>query len=566
MNTERQRLVRATFDAASALPEGSQDEFVRRQADGDLELADTVLRLLRAARSSGKFLMKPPLAAGSESDFRGARLGTYQIVRELGAGGMGVVYLAVRADDAFRRMAAIKVIRPEFHSPRMIERFLRERQILAQLDHPNIARIVDGGTTPASLPYFVMDYVEGRPIDVFANERQADFNQRLNLFRQACEAVKYLHANRVIHRDLKPANMLVTSGGTVKLLDFGIAKLLDNDTDAKVKTAPLLTPGYASPEQVGGKPTGVPTDIYSLGAILYELLTGTRPHEVPGRSLADTIAAITREDVRKPSASVRNNAMLKTSESATEIGRRLRGDLDSILLKALRQEPESRYSSVAAFAADVENYQAHRPVAARNGAALYSASRFTRRHWLGLAASALIAASLSWAGREEWRVHQLLTQMNDVQPAERLHSAIQPGDKVLTPQRDAQVDETVKQIAHNYDSAFPSLIRNPLASPAQGRQIADRDLTWLEQVQPEVAGKPDLSAHLGRAYLNIAEGQWSSDRPSLNDAAASLETCKRAVVTLKQIPEAYSNAPDLRQLENDLSKQMTALPRDREEQ
>ena len=566
MNPERQRLVRATFDAASCLPPAEQADFVRSRAGEDPEVAESVLRLLRASQSGGSFMAKPLVPREPKNTFAGTRLGAYKIVRELGAGGMGVVYLAVRADETFRRDAAIKVIRPEFQSPAMIERFVRERQLLAELDHPNIARIIDGGTTPANLPYFVMDYVEGRPIDVFANGREADLNQRLNLFRQVCEAVGYLHDNRVLHRDLKPANILVTSSGSVKLLDFGIAKLLDSPTDAQVKTAPLLTPGYASPEQVSGKPTGVASDIYSLGAVLYELLTGRRPHETSERSVAAAVHAITRDTIRKPSTTVQTNALLKSRQSHAELSRRLQGDLDSILLKALRQEPELRYSSVAAFSADIERYQAQQPVAAREGARLYRVSRFTRRNRLPLATAALLLVSFSWAGHEQWRVHQLLVQLNSIQPAEQaLTQEIQaPSAKPGTPrnkdpQQDARLEESLKQITHSYDTTFPELVRSPLAPQEQSEQLLTRDLTWLQHIQPLVDQQPQLSTDLSRAFLSMAKAQWSDTVPSLNDAGGSLETCKLALAVLEKIPSTSAQTDDILKLEQALSRQMTAL-------
>ena len=530
----------------------------------DPEVAESVLRLLRASQSGGSFLAKPIVPREPKHAFAGTRLGAYKIVRELGAGGMGVVYLAVRSDETFRRNAAIKVIRPEFQSPAMIERFVRERQLLAELDHPNIARIIDGGTTPANLPYFVMDYVEGKPIDVFANEREADLNQRLNLFRQVCEAVRYLHDNRVLHRDLKPANILVTSSGSVKLLDFGIAKMLDLPADVQVKTAPLLTPGYASPEQVSGKPTGVASDIYSLGAVLYELLTGQRPHETAERSVAAVIHAITQETIRKPSTTVQANAALKSRQTNAELSRRLQGDLDSILLKALRQEPDLRYSSVATFSEDIERYQAQQPVAAREGALLYNASRFTRRNRLSLATAALLLLSFSWAGREQWRVHQLVGQLNSIQPAEQ--AVIQQmqapsfNPKIRDPQQDARLEQTLKQVTHSYDQTFPELVRSPLAPEELSQQALTRDLSWLQHIQPLVDQQPQLSTDLSRAYLSVAKAQWSDSAPSLNDAGGSLETCKLALAVLEQIPSAAAQTENIEQLEQALSRQMTALP------
>ena len=586
MNTERQRRIRAAFEAASSLPPGDQTDFVRRNAGDDVELAESVLRLLRASRDGNKFLAKPLFPAEAPNALRGMRIGAYRVVREIGAGGMGVVYLATRADDAFRRVSALKVIRAGLNTPKMIDRFLRERQILAELDHPNIARIVDGGTTPDGLPYFVMDYVDGRPIDAFANERQAEVDQRLNLFRQACQAVQYLHDNRIIHRDLKPANMLVTSGGTVKLLDFGIAKLLDAESGTK-NTVPLATGAYASPEQLAEKPTGPASDIYSLGAILYELLTGELPRETSGTSAKPVTST---KDIRKPSTRNRTNPLLKTKESPTDLRRKLQGDLDSILMKALREEPGLRYASASAFAADIENYQSQRPVAARNGAALYVVSRFTRRNRLGVAAVLLLSASLSWGGWEQWRINQLVAQMNrpltderaqiDRLQAARLVNSIPgpsphpgpasnsssnhtpaaaPAPTSDTAAADQHLSETIKQVANNYQDTFPRLVDNPLTSRKQKEEILNRDLSWLQQITPLAGQKPELSTDLSRAYLQIAMAQWSSDRPSLDDPSGSLETCRKALEVIRNLPETTAQSEALTTIESGLSQQMSKL-------
>ena len=583
MTTERHQRIRAAFEAASSLPLSDQTEFVRRQAGDDLELAEAVLRLLRASREGDKFLAKPLFPPEVPNALSGMRIGAYQVVREIGAGGMGVVYLATRADDAFRRTTALKVIRAGLSSQQMIDHFLRERQILADLDHPNIARIVDGGTTPDGLPYFVMDYVDGRPIDIFANDREANVDQRLNLFRQACQAVSYLHGNRIIHRDLKPANMLVTSGGTVKLLDFGIAKLLDADPASQMKTIPMLTRGYASPEQLDGKPTGVGSDIYSLGAVLYELLTGKLPRDLPTESGPSTKLTGAGKTIRKPSVTTRTNATFRPKENPDELRRRLQGDLDSILMKALRDEPEQRYATVAEFVADIEHYQARRPVAARDGARLYVVSRYTRRNRMGIAAVTILAASLSWGGWEDYRAHQLRGQMDSVLASERLQAERlvdapskssstpapqhtspskenSPTPKMMNPEADNGLRETLRQIAENYRDTFPKLVDNPVASRQQSKEILGRDLEWLQAITPLAQAKPDLSTALGNAYLQVAQAQWSAGQPSLNDAAGSSETCKKAVGILKSIPEAASGTDEVRALEGELNQQMSILP------
>ena len=577
MTTDRQRRIRAAFEAASSLSPGEQTDFVRRNAGNDVELAESVLRLLRASREGNKFLAKPLFPKEQPNALRGMRIGAYQVVREIGAGGMGVVYLATRADDVFRRVSALKVIRAGLNTPKMIDRFLRERQILADLDHPNIARIVDGGTTPDGLPYFVMDFIDGRPIDAFANERQADIDQRLNLFRQACSAVQYLHDNRIIHRDLKPANMLVTSGGTVKILDFGIAKLLDSETGMQ-NTVPLATGAYASPEQLASRPTGPASDIYSLGAVLYELLTGDLPRETAGASGKPTSSTPVR-DIRKPSTRDHKKSLLKTKESPADLRRKLQGDLDSILMKSLREEPDLRYSSASAFAADIENYQAKRPVTARDGATLYVASRFTRRHPIGILASIALAACLTviaWLG---WNVHQLRKQMivpvaSETALAKRAANIIQnptaapPGTHAsplslpITPSdkaADQELGDTLRQVSSNYQDTFPRLIANPLASSQQNTDILNHDLSWLDQISPFTAQKPDLSTELSQAYLQIALAQWNSARPSLDDHDGSLDSCERGLRILASLPADANQSDQVKAVANSLNQQRALL-------
>jgi eukaryotic-like serine/threonine-protein kinase len=554
MNTTRQRQIRAVFDAVVSLPPETQAEIVRRKSGGDSEVESSVMRLLEASRSGGKFLENPLAERFDLSSFKGTRLGAYVVDRQIGSGGMGVVYLAVRADDIYKRTAALKIVHPGYNTPDKIERFRRERQILAQLDHPNIARIVDGGTTPTGLPYFVMDYVDGKPIDAFCNERRAGLDQRLNLFRQACAAVQYLHENHVIHRDLKPANMLVTNSGTVKLLDFGIAKLLDPGSQALVTSAAIASPGYASPEQLDGRPAGPASDIYSLGAILYELLTGIRPHEGEERSVPAAIRAVTHDDVRKPSASLGPSATLQTRESIPELRKQLQGDLDSILLMTLRQEPKTRYTSVAELAGDVENFQAGRPVLARKGASLYVVSRFARRNVGGLAAAAVLIAVLSRLGWDEWKLHQLSTRMASIQTASSLIASIN------TQQGPERIQQSLQQLGENYKTAFPEMLDNPLATKKETETIVNRDLNWLDQVAPLAQQKPQLTPSLVRTYIDVAQAQFSDDHASLKDAEGSLATCKKAFALLKQLPEETLNGDTAKNLKLDLKRQVDMLP------
>jgi len=314
----------------------------------------------------------------------GRQIGPYRIVREIGRGGMGVVYLAARADEVIERLVAIKVIRRGLATDDVIQRFRSERKILATLDHPNITRLLDDGTAEDGLSYFVMEYIEGEPIDRYCDARKLNVTERLKLFQGVCAAVHYAHQNLVIHCDLKPCNVLVTKEGIPRLLDFGIAKLLapEGAPDATSTNARPLTPEYASPEQVRGEPITTASDIYSLGVLLYCLLTGRRPYRGVLSSATEIEAAICREVVERPSLAVVRESSLgpgvaagagttPRSVSATREGtpnklrRRLTGDLDNIILMALRKEPQRRYASVEQLSLDITRHLEHLPLRVR---------------------------------------------------------------------------------------------------------------------------------------------------------------------------------------------------------
>jgi serine/threonine-protein kinase len=320
------------------------------------------------------------------------RIGPYRVLREIGRGGMGAVYLAARADEQFEKHVAIKLVRGGPDSAEIVERFRRERQILASFDHPCIARMLDGGTTEDGFPYFVMEYIEGEPLDHYCDSRALPVTERLKLFASVCSAVQYAHRNLVVHRDLKPRNILVTSEGVLKLLDFGIAKLLNPDSPAEGQTVTgfvALTPEYASPEQVRGEPISTATDVYSLGVILYRLLTDRLPYRVRSRQVLEIVRAVCEEEPERPSQAVGDFSPLRKP---------LEGDLDTIVMTALRKDPLRRYPSVEALGEDVRRHLEGLPVAARKPTFSYRAQKFLKRHWLGVAATALVFTVLITAG------------------------------------------------------------------------------------------------------------------------------------------------------------------------
>ena len=321
----------------------------------------------------------------------------YELLRELGHGGMGTVYLATRADDVYHKRVAIKVVRHGAGGEGVVRRFRQEREILAMLDHPNIARLLDGGSTTNGLPYFVMDYVAGQPIDRYCDEGRLPVGERLKLFSTVCAAVEYAHQHGVVHRDLKPSNILVNQEGVVKLLDFGIAKLLHTEADgaATLMTGDglaIMTPEYASPEQVKGENVGVATDLYSMGVILYELLTGHRPYRMRTRLIHEVMRVICEEEPTRPSAVVttieersmeKQGATTITPQTVSRmrettpagLRRGLVGDLDNILLQALRKDPAARYDSAGAFREDLLRHLDGRPVLAKGSKWTYSVGK-----------------------------------------------------------------------------------------------------------------------------------------------------------------------------------------------
>ena len=301
---------------------------------------------------------------------------------------MGAVYLAQRADGAYDKLIAIKLLKRGVDTDEVLRRFFAERQILARLDHPGIVRLIDAGTTDEGLPYLAMDYVEGVPVTDFVHERKLSIEERLKLFRSVCAAVTYAHQNLIVHRDLKPSNILITKEGQVRLLDFGIAKLLDTEAPAVTITMfRVMTPEYASPEQVKGEVVTTLSDVYSLGVVLYELLTGERPYRLGRGSSEELSKAICEQEPTRPSTAVARGD--GSSKIQIPNPRLLRGDLDNIVLKALRKEPQRRYASVDHFSDDIRRHLDGLPVQARKDTFAYRAGKFIQRHKLPLAAASL---------------------------------------------------------------------------------------------------------------------------------------------------------------------------------
>jgi Tol biopolymer transport system component len=413
MHPERWKRVKEILDISLGLEPAGRDEYLTRVCESDTDLRAEVESLIEAYESAGDLFETPIVKEGSDP-MLGARLGAYQVVELIGTGGMGSVYRALRADDLFHKEVAIKIVRRGLDLERVVRQFRRERQITASLEHPNIATLIDGGTTPEGLPYFVMEFIRGKPIDVYCANAGLAIRERLRLFAAVCAAVQFAHERGVVHRDIKPGNILVTSSGIPKLLDFGIAKILNPEIlpegrESLVTIAPAMTPGYASPEQVNGGRVTEASDVYSLGVLLYELLTGERPK--PAKTGLWGMA-----DDSEP---------LPPSQAAA--GRGIRSDLDNIVLMAISREPERRYASAGFLEADIRRYLDSRPVLARKRTLAYRALKLLRRQraaaWTAALAIGVIAAG--------YVIKQVRTRVNDaaVQPQITLVTSL-PGREV----------------------------------------------------------------------------------------------------------------------------------------
>lgn len=404
--TGRWPAARALFDAALALPEPERAAFVAARAGADLGLRDEVLSLLSSLAGAGQFLAGEeigavaPAAEDDAGERPRERIGPWRVVKELGRGGMGVVYLAERAAGDFDQRVAIKVVSGGVRSGAIVRRFETERRLLAALEHPGIARLLDGGTTEDGLPYFVLEHVEGEELLAFADGKRLDVPARIRLFLEVCAAVEHAHRRLVIHRDLKPSNILVGADGRPRLLDFGIGKLLSPEGGAELARTSTLerwyTPRYASPEQILGQPTTTATDVYGLGLVLYELLCGAPPHRFRGTTPREIESAVLERTPRRLSLAVMEpdgaaERAARRSTSAVRLRRQLRGDLDNIVARALEREPARRYASVAELGADLARFLEGRPVSARPVGAPERFRKLLLRH---RGASVTIAAAL----------------------------------------------------------------------------------------------------------------------------------------------------------------------------
>lgn len=479
MSSERFAKAGDLFDSALAMPPENRSAYLKEACGEDQLLLAEVESLLTAHQQAKGFMQSPAfknvdLTPPEDHLSEGQQVGAYRIVRQIGRGGMGTVYLAERADEHFKKYVAVKLVKRGMDTDYILRHFRNERQILANFDHPNIARLLDGGSTEGGLPYFVMEYVEGKPIDQYCDENKLSITHRLELFQQVCAAVAYAHRNLVIHRDIKPSNILVTSGGVPKLLDFGIAKIMQTDETGITATAiHVMTPEFASPEQAQGQSVTTLSDVYSLGVVLYELLTGYSPYELKSRAPVEIARIITETQPVLPSTKVVDG-----------LQKRLRGDLDNIVLMALRKEPHRRYQSVEQLSADISRHLEGLPVQARKDTFGYRASKFIQRNKIAVAIALFaflgILISAGIAGFIQWRANRQAKFLQEFgQEVARIEGTMRIAH--LLPLHDIQPEK--KQVVQSLDRLQKEMENLGTVAYGPGHYSLGRGYLALQQYQ-----------------------------------------------------------------------------------
>ncbi len=544
MTPERWKQIRAVYEQAEPLSAAERNQYLSQSCAGDPELRLEVESLLKAQSQAGSEFMGRPAAdlmdpsgnSAATLSRIGRRIGPYEIVAEIGQGGMGEVYRAVRIDGQFDQQVAIKLVRVGMGSAFVVERFLHERQILATLNHPNIARLLDGGTTDEGMPYFVMELIEGDRIDSYCQTQKLSVTERLRLFLRVCAAVEYAHQRLVIHRDIKPSNILVTSDGIPKLLDFGIAKLLDPSVDAETTMARPMTLEYASPEQIRGELITTATDVYSLGIVLYQLLTGRSPYRTAPRTPHQWSQAITQTEVQRPSGAVlsplpgedrassstapatyAHGILSEREPTPARLRRRLAGDIDSILLKALRKEPALRYGSVQQFAEDITRHLNGLPVTSTRGSWNYTARKFVARHRTGVAAVALVMVAL----------------VGGVVATER-QARIARQQRAKAQKRFDDVRQFSNSLIFEIHDALQDI---PGTTPARNL-LLDRAVQYLDRVAKDADGDSDLQRELAWGYQRLATVQGDATVSNVGQISAAEVSAKKAMTLFEAVAGA----------------------------
>jgi eukaryotic-like serine/threonine-protein kinase len=530
MTPERWQRIKDALHEAMQLEPEPRARYLERLRASEPELCREVESLLAVNDQLRPTFMSEPAAAvlmAQEGPLRdpwiGRRLGPYEIVAEIGAGGMGEVYRAVRADAEYQQNVALKLVRAGQDSNFVLNRLRGERQILAGLEHPNISRLLDGGTTAEGVPYLVMELIEGQPIHEYCAAARLNLDQRLRLFMQVCAAVHYAHQRLVIHRDIKPANILVTAQGVPKLLDFGIAKLLESpDSMSGTATASvvrLFTPTYASPEQFKGETITTASDVYSLGAVLFELLTGRSPDRLRNRRATASL---------RPSTLLRQVADAESEQPAPidrALIRGLRGDLDHIVMMATRPEPERRYSSAEQLAADIDRYLQHLPLIARKGTVGYRVSTFVARHKTGVALSAGLVAAL------------LVTAAVAVNEARIAHAQQLQAERRFN---------DLRRLANSLMRDIYPAVKDLAGSTSARQLIVGRALDYLDGLSHDASGDGTLERELASAYALVGDVQGNPFYANLGDPHGALDSYRKALAIRLQLAAAEPEDATLR--------------------
>lgn len=548
MSPEQWQKVKQIFNAAVELAPAKRE--VLFENEGDTEVLLEVKKLLLADADDS--FSETPVVNLSElwredvaENFAGRQIGNYKIVREIGRGGMGTVFEAVRETEGFVQRVAVKLIKRGMDTDEILRRFRNERKILAELNHPFIARLIDGGTSEDGLPFLAMEYVEGANILDYAAAKNLAVNERLALFREICAAVSYAHQNLVIHRDIKPSNILVTGDGAPKLLDFGVSKLLSASGENETATAlqfQMMTPAYASPEQLRGENITTTSDVYSLGVVLYELLTGRRPFDLASQSREDYVRAISDTEPKPPSSVVQisdskfqipnlstdakqqttSGGQTNNSRFKTQNLKSLKGDLDNIILKALRKETERRYSSVEQFSEDICRHLEGLPVNARAATISYRAEKFVKRNRAAVASAALVLLTL---------IGGIVGVTTQYVRAER--------QRVLAERRFSDV----RALANSFVFKYHDEIQNLPGSTKVREMLVKDALVYLNRLSEDEASDATLKIELAQAFMKIGDVQGQAYDANLGDTSGAIESYRKAVALLE---DAARVAADLK--------------------
>ena len=533
MTPERWKQIRGVYEQAAALVLTERTPFLEKVCSGDSELRCEVESLLGYEDEAGSvFLSKPAVDLIEEDGVRtpapsriGRRVGVYRIVEEIGHGGMGEVYRGARVDGLYEKQVAIKLVRSGYDSSLILERFRHERQILASLDHPNIARLLDGGTTEEGIPYLVMELIEGLPIDQYCEQHDLGIGARLQLYLQVCSAVQYAHQRLVVHRDLKPSNILVTTEGVPKLLDFGIAKILDPSAGVETTLVRPMTLEYASPEQIRGETITTATDVYSLGVVLYRLLTGRSPYGVDARNPTVLVRAISESEPDRPSVVIGRaeepqaspKAVADASVSNKKVRRLLKGDLDNIVLKTLRKETDRRYASVEKLEEDIRRHLQGLPVLAAPDSLRYRAQKFVQRNKVSVTAAALVMLAIAAAVFVSVRQGRIAD---------------------LQRRRAEKRFEDVRKMANSLIfEIHDSIEALPGATPSR-KLLLNRAVEYLDNLSQDADGDLNLQRELAWAYQRLSTVQGDTTQSNLGQVSSAEESHRKAMALFEAVAKA----------------------------